>query len=347
MKEKSLISVLASLGIVLALLRPVAAGPEVHVYSHRHYQTDQELFDTFQQETGIEVKVVKANADQLIQRLELEGADSPADLLITADAGRLYRAKDKGLLQAVGSGVLSKAIPAALRDDEGYWFGLTRRARVIVYARDRVQPEELSTYEDLADPKWRGRVLVRSSQNIYNQSLLASLIAALGHDPAAAWAAGVVQNFARRPKGNDRDQVKAIAAGVGDVALVNTYYIGKLLDSKDAAEREVGGKVGVFFPNQPTDGRPGRGAHINISGAGVTAHAKNKAHAVRLLEFLVSVEAQKRFAEANYEYPVRPDVEPSALVRSWGDFSPESIDLELLGRNNAAAVRLFAAAGWR
>ncbi len=204
---------------------------EVTVYTHRHYESDQMLFDTFEKETGIKVNVVNANADELIQKIKMEGEQSPADVLITVDAGRLHRAKELDLLQPVTSEKLKSIIPEHLKDKDNFWFGLTKRGRVIVYAKDRVTPDELSTYEDLASDKWKGRILIRSSDNIYNQSLLASIIAHDGEAAAKEWAIGVVKNMARNPKGSDRDQVKAVVAGEGDIAVVNTYYLGKMLNS--------------------------------------------------------------------------------------------------------------------
>ena len=241
--------------------------------------------------------MVTASADELITRLENEGANSPADVLITVDAGRLHRAKAKGLLQPVRSELLETAVPASLRDPEGYWYGLTMRARVLVYDTSRVSPEELSTYEALAEPRWKGRILTRSSGNVYNQSLLASLVASLGEEAAEKWAAGVAANMARPPSGGDTDQIKAVAAGVGDVAISNTYYFGRLLASSDPEERRLAERLAVYFPNQED-----RGTHVNVSGAGVTVSSKNVENAIRLLEFLTSEEAQKVFAEANFEY---------------------------------------------
>lgn len=316
--------------------------PVVNVYSHRHYDTDQQLFDRFTAETGIAVNVVTASADELITRLESEGANSPADVLITVDAGRLHRAKEKGLLRAVESAVLSANVPAELRDPAGEWFGLTKRARVIVYAKDRVSPEELSTYEALAEEEWHGRVLTRSSENVYNQSLLASIVAASGEEAAAAWALGVAGNMARAPSGSDTDQVKAVAAGAGDVALVNTYYVARLMNSADAEERRVGEAVAVFFPNQDD-----RGTHVNVSGAGVTASAKHPENARLLLEFLVGDEAQRLFAEGNFEYPVKPDVAPPGTLAEWGEFRADTLNLAVLGELNTNAVMLFDRAGWR
>ncbi|MEL6672933.1 MAG: Fe(3+) ABC transporter substrate-binding protein [Bacteroidota bacterium] len=315
---------------------------EVNVYSHRHYDTDKELFKRFEDSTGIKVNVVKASADELIQKLEQEGENSIADVLVTVDAGRLFRAKDKGLLQAVSSEVLNQQVPASLRDPEGQWYSVTQRSRVIVYAKDRVDPAELSSYEDLADPKWKGKVLVRSSSNIYNQSLMASLIHHLGEEAALNWAKAVVGNMARDPKGNDRDQVKAIAAGLGDVALVNTYYIGRLLTSDNEAEKQAGEAIGVFYPNQAD-----RGAHMNSSGVGVTAHAPNKENAIRLIEFMTGPEAQDLYASSNFEFPVNPGVAASEMLQSWGEFQPDSLNLDVLGRLNNAAVKTFDQAGWQ
>eukprot|EP00768_Dysnectes_brevis_P008067 gnl/Dysnectes_brevis/7101_a11600_377.p1 GENE.gnl/Dysnectes_brevis/7101_a11600_377~~gnl/Dysnectes_brevis/7101_a11600_377.p1 ORF type:complete len:336 (+),score=-81.60 gnl/Dysnectes_brevis/7101_a11600_377:16-1023(+) len=319
-----------------------SATQEVNIYSHRHYDTDKQLYKMFEKNTGIKVNIVKAKANELINRLESEGKNSPADILITSDAGRLYLAQEKGLLQTINSKILNEAVPENLRQKNGYWFALTKRARVIVYNKDKVNPSELSTYEDLTSPKFKDKVLIRKASNIYNQSLLASMIAHDGEKNAKAWAKGMVNNFARTPKGSDRDQMKAVAANVGDVAVVNTYYVGKLLNSKKTSEVKVGEKMGVFFPNQND-----RGAHINISGAGVAKYSKNKDNAVKLLEFLVSPKAQGMFAEANYEYPVNKNVKPSALLESWGTFKEDTLDLEELGKNNAKAVKIFNEVNWK
>ena len=318
-----------------------ASTQEVNIYSHRHYQTDKQLYKVFEKQTGIKVNIVKAKANELIKRLELEGKNSPADILITADAGRLYLAQQKGLLQKTNSKILNETIPKNLRQKDGYWFGLTKRARVIAYNKDKVNPATLSTYEALTKPEFKGKVLIRKSSNIYNQSLLASIIANDGEVKAKQWAKGIVANMARTPKGSDRDQMKAVAAGLGDLAIVNTYYIGKLLNSKKRSEVAVGKKMAVFFPNQN-----GRGTHINISGAGITKYSKNKENAIKLLEFLVSPKAQSVFAKANYEYPVNPNVEPSPLLKSWGTFKEDTLPLETLGKNNAQAVKIFNEVKW-
>jgi len=315
---------------------------KVNIYSHRHYDTDQALYELFEEQTGISVNVIHGRTDELIERLSREGAESPADILMTIDAGRLVRAQSMGLLQPTTSVVLTTNVPDHLRDPAGHWFGLTQRARVIVYHPDRVSSEELSTYADLAHPKWKGRVLIRSSSNIYNQSLLASIIANEGKTAATAWAAGMVANFARTPRGNDRDQMKAIVAGEGDLAIVNTYYIGRLINSADEHERKVGAQVRVFFPDQEN-----RGSHVNISGAGITTGANNYEHAVKLIEFLTSAEVQERFSAATYEYPVNPAASLAPLLKSWGAFTPDDLSLNRLGELNAEAVRIFDHVGWR
>lgn len=319
-----------------------ADAGEVNVYTHRHYESDQALFRQFEEETGIKVNVVSASADELIQRLQMEGENSPADLLLTVDGGRLWRAREQGLLSPVQSAVLNKNIPAQFRDKEGNWFGLTYRARIIAYDTTKIQSSQLQTYEDLTKKEFRRQILVRSSDNLYNQSLLASIIANEGTEAARQWASGVVQNMARQPKGNDRDQIKAIAAGQGSIALVNTYYIGKMLGGDDAAEVVAAKTIKVLFPNQQ-----GRGTHINISGAGITRHAPNRKNAVRFLEYLSSKEAQQVFASANYEYPVNEEVEWAPLLKKWGTFKTDELNFEELGKYNAEAVTIFDKAGWK
>jgi iron(III) transport system substrate-binding protein len=314
----------------------------VNVYTHRHYEPDQNIFKMFEEKTGIKVKVINASADELIQKMKMEGKQSPADVLITVDAGRLGRAKDQGLLQSIESELLENSIPAHLQDVDNQWFGLTKRARIIAYAKDRVKPEELSTYEDLVNKKWKGKILVRSSSNIYNQSLMASIIANNGEEAAKNWAEGIVANMARSPKGSDRDQVKAVVAGEGDLAIVNSYYIGKMLNSPDAEEVKTAQQIGLFFPNQE-----GRGTHINVSGAGVAKYAPNKENAILFIEYLISEEAQQVFTDANYEYPIIESVEPVKDIKDWGDFKEDNLGLNKLGENNKKAVLIFDEAGWK
>ncbi|WP_051209969.1 Fe(3+) ABC transporter substrate-binding protein [Gelidibacter mesophilus] len=315
---------------------------EVNVYTHRHYKADDELFTKFTEETGIKVNIVNASADELIQRLETEGEDSNADILITVDAGRLYRAQSKDLLQPVTSEILEANIAPEFREKEGYWYGMTYRARIIAYAKDRVNPEDIKTYEDLTDPKWKGKIVIRSSENVYNQSLLASIILADGEEKAKEWAEGVVANMARNPKGSDRDQVKAVASGEADIAVVNTYYIGLLINDENEEERKAGESVGIIFPNQD-----GRGTHVNVSGIGVTKYAPNKENAIKLMEFLSEEEAQQTLANLNYEYPINSKATKAAILKSWGDFKADDVELYKLGENNSKAVMVFDEAGWK
>jgi iron(III) transport system substrate-binding protein len=312
------------------------------VYTERHYDTDQALYDQFTENTGISINLVRDEADKLITRLENEGEDTEADLLIIADAGRLGRAKALDLFQETSSDILDNQVPNEYRDSDLHWYGLTMRARVLVYHPERVLEEELSTYEDLADPKWNKRIVTRSSTNIYNQSLMASMIEILGEDQAKSWIDGLVQNFARDPQGNDRDQAKAVVAGVADIAIMNTYYIGKMLYSSDPNEVNVAQTVEVFFPNQETTG-----THVNVSGIGMTKHSKNQENALKLMEFLTSVEAQESYADANFEYPVNPMVEAHELLQSWGTFIKQDIELDLLHINSQKGSVMMDESGWK
>ncbi|MDR0441637.1 MAG: Fe(3+) ABC transporter substrate-binding protein [Candidatus Accumulibacter sp.] len=314
----------------------------VNLYSARHYESDKTLYALFEKETGIKVNVVSANAPELIERIKREGEATSADLFITVDGGVLSTAKNAGILQAISSPLALENVPAALRDRENQWIGLTTRARIIVYSKARVQPEQLSTYEDLASAKWKGKVVARPSSALYDQSLLASLIALNGEEKARDWVKGVAANFARPPKGNDRSQAKDIAAGLGDAALMNTYYIGQMLNAKDPEEVRAAKEVGLFFPNQETTG-----THINVSGVALTKYAKNRDNAIRFIEFLTSVPAQERLSGDNYEFPVNPKAKKHPLLESWGPFKTQSIDFSELGKHNALAIRLFAEGGWK
>ncbi len=340
--------------IVLAAA-PVFAGGSteesadvVHVYSHRHYDTDAALFREFEEMSGLKVEVVEAGADELIQRLQAEGSNTPADVLITVDAGRLYQAAESGLLQPLDSSVVTQRVPDHLRDPEDLWTALTMRARIVAYHRDRADTSILSTYEALGGPEFADAVAVRSSSNIYNISLLASLVEHLGVEEAEAWAEGMTRSFARPPQGNDRDQLRAVAAGEADYAIVNTYYLGRMLTSSESADREVASRIAVFFPNQPgVPGSDGRGAHINVSGAGITASADNVEGARQLIEFLLSREAQQKFAEANFEYPVVDGVSLAPEVAEWGDFVADDLNLEALGARAREASMIFDRVGWQ
>ncbi|MFU8786335.1 MAG: Fe(3+) ABC transporter substrate-binding protein [Candidatus Izemoplasmataceae bacterium] len=314
----------------------------VTVFSERHYDTDRDLYERFTELTGIQVNLVRDGADQLITKLQNEGEDSLADVLIIADAGRLHRAKDMGLLQSIESEIIESNVPENYRDIDSQWFGLTMRARVFVYHPDRVDVNDLSTYEALTEPQWQGRIVTRTSTNIYNQSLMASFIEIMGEEGARTFAQGLVANFARDPQGNDRDQAKAVVEGIADVAIMNTYYIGRMLHSEDPFEREVGETVRIFFPNQETTG-----THVNVSAAGVTKYAPNKENAIKLIEFLTSIEAQSAYASANFEYPVNPNVEPHDLLKSWGTFTPQDIPLTVLGTNAFKATTLMNEVGWK
>ncbi len=325
-----------------ALLGSSLPAAELNIYSHRHYKVDEEINKLFTEKTGIQVNMVNAEADQLIERLKSEGANSPADLLVTVDAGRLQRAKAAGLLQPLKSDVLEARTPKELRDAESYWYPYTLRARVIVYSKDRVQPGEISSYEDLADPKWKGRLLIRSSSSSYNQALIASLIAAHGEEKTKEWAKGIVANMARPPQGGDRDQIKGVASGLADVAVTNTYYLGMLLNSQDPKDAEAARQVVVLFPNQDQ-----RGTHANVGAAGLTRHAKNVEAAKQYLEFLVSPEIQKRIANESYEFPISLDLTLSPTHEAWGAFKIDYETFPKLGDHLDSATRLADEAGWK
>ncbi|WP_379920645.1 Fe(3+) ABC transporter substrate-binding protein [Erythrobacter sp. R86502] len=314
------------------------ATGEVNIYTSRHYDTDLALYEDFTRETGIKVNRIEADADALIERIAAEGEFSPADLFITVDAGRLWRAEEAGILAPVDSQVLAERIPANLRDPENRWFGLTTRARIIIYNKAKGAPEGLDTYADLADPALRGRVCMRSSSSVYNVALLASIIAHEGSDMAAAWAKGVTANFARAPQGNDMSNIEAVAAGECDVSLVNTYYLARF-DTPE--KRAILDKIGVIFPNQGTTG-----THVNLSGAGVVANAPNRENAVRFLEYLTSDKAQGFLANGNNEYPAANGVAPTSAVQALGRFRPDPLRAAEIGRNQARAVELFNAARW-
>lgn len=332
----------AALAFTLAVPPALWAADEVNLYSARKEDLIKPLLDRFTEQTGIRVNLVTGKADELLKRLQSEGINSPADLLLTVDAGNLHRAKEAGVTQAVGSEALAAAIPAAYRDPEGHWFGLSLRSRPILYVDGKVDPSELSTYEDLADPKWKGRICIRSSDNIYNQSMVASMIAADGVEAVEGWAKGLVANLARPPKGGDRDQISAAAAGQCDIAIANTYYLAAMLTGSDPADRAAAEKLRVFWPNQD-----GRGTHVNVSGAALTQSAKHRDPAVRLLEFLASDASQEWYAQTNGEYPVRPGIPLSATLAAWGDYKADDINLSRLGELNAEAVRLMDRAGWK
>jgi len=342
MKRNFISKLYITLAFGFSLLASIASAAEVNIYSARKEDLIKPILDQFTQKSGIEVNLITGKADALLQRLISEGKNSPADILITTDAGRLYRAKQANVLQTFTSDVLSHSIPEQYRDPEGYWYGLTLRARPIVYAVDRVNPEQLSSYQALTQPEWKNRICIRSSDNIYNQSLVASLLANLGEEITLFWAESLVKNFARPPQGGDRDQIKAVASGQCDLAVVNNYYLGKMLTSKDESEVAAAQKVKIFWPNQED-----RGTHVNISGAALTKSSKNLAQAIQLLEFLVSDEAQQWYAEKNLEYPIKPGIQAGEILRSWGEFKADNLSLHNLGEHNAEAVMIMDRAKWK
>jgi len=318
----------------------VFASNEVNVYSHRHYDTDKQLYKMFEEKTGIKVNVVNADANALIKRLESEGEKSPADVLITVDAGRLYQAKSKGLIQSIESKYLMEVVPENLRDKDNKWFALTKRVRAFVVPID--SNIEIKTYEDLIKPEYKKMIMVRSSNHVYNQSMLAAVIAHHGEEYALKWAKGVVKNMARRPRGNDRYQVKAVANGIGKIAIANTYYVGKMIGNKDIAESEAVKKVKIIFPKFENGG-----THINVSGAGVAKYSPNKENAIKFIEFLLSPEAQDLFANGNFEYPVSKGVKKNDVVSSWGTFEDDNISINTMGKYNINAVKIFDKSGWK
>ena len=328
--------------ISLILLSSCAEYDEVNVYSSRHYDTDVQLYDNFSEETGIRINLIEGTSDELIERIRNEGVNSPADVVITVDAGRLWRAKEAGVLQPYSSEYLSTVIRPELRDEEGYWVGLSERVRGIIYNRERVNPVDLKGYWELSESEWEGRICVRSSNNIYNQSLVASLIESFGEGAAEEWATGLVNNFARSPQGGVTDQIKAVAAGLCDVALANHYYLARLAQSTQEQDREVADKVGIYFPAAEFGG-----THVNISGAGIAANSPNRRNAVRFLEYLATEQAQLLFAVGNNEFPVLKSVEVPGVLGEFGEYESDAVNVTSYGRNNPEAIRLMDRAGWR
>ncbi|MCA0320153.1 MAG: Fe(3+) ABC transporter substrate-binding protein [Proteobacteria bacterium] len=320
-----------------------AQNGTLNIYSARHYNTDEALYGNFADLSGVKINRIDAEPDPLVERLKAEGDKSPCDIFLTTDAGRIERARQLGLLQPVVSDVLAAAVPAHLRDPDNTWFGFSKRARVIVYNKEKVPAAEApKTYEALADPKWKGKLLIRSSGHIYNQSLVGSLLAALGPEKTEAWARGVAANLARVPRGGDTDQIKGVAAGEAEIGVTNTYYLANLMRSKKAEDREVAAKVGVIFPDQA-----GRGTHVNISGGAVARHAPNRVAAVKFLEYLVSPPAQRYFAEGNSEYPVVAGVALSTELQALGPFKEDQLNARVFALNNAEALKIMDRAGWK
>lgn len=335
MKKKIILASLFGASLLMA-------SDVVNLYTSRHYDSDKLLYDAFTKQTGIKVNVVQDKADPLIKKLELEGKDTSADVFMTVGFGDLYKVKEKGLLQPIDSKTVNENIPEAFMDKDKNWIGLTYRARIFVYDPKKVKMEDLSTYEDLADPKWKGKVLTRSSTSSYNKHLIAFIVAKDGEEKATKWAKGLVENFGRAPKGNDRDQSKAILAGEGEIAIMNSYYMGRMSVSKDPVEQEVVKNLKIFFPNQ-NDG----GTHINLSGAGITKYSKNVENAKKFIEFLTTVDAQNVFAENNFEYPTNPNAKVADVVKSWGEFKPSTLDFYEISKNLQKAQEIADKVSWQ
>jgi iron(III) transport system substrate-binding protein len=345
--KKLLLGLVACAGLALtaacsetAETEAVPITGEVNIYSSRHYDTDLALYEDFTKATGIKVNRIEADADALIERIKSEGEFSPADLLITVDAGRLWRAEEAGVLGAVDSAVLKERIPAHLRHPQGLWFGLSTRARIIIYNKAAGSPEGLANYADLADPKFKGQICVRSSSNIYNISLLSSIIAHKGAAEAEKWTRGVVANFKQPPEGNDTAMIEAVAAGQCRISIVNTYYLARYAGG-DAKDKAIFDAVGVIFPDQD-----GVGTHVNVSGAGLVKTSPNRENAIKFLEYLTSESAQRYFADGNNEYPAAVGMKANSAVEQLGSFRADTLNAAEIGKGQAEAVRIFDRAGW-
>lgn len=337
--KRRLLGLLAAIG----LLPAAAEAQEVNLYSSRHYDSDRALYETFTKETGIRVRLIEGDADQLIERIRSEGANSPADVFITVDAARLARAAGAGILQPYRSAAVEKRIPTALRSKEGLWFAISQRARVIMYDKEKGAPQGLTRYEDLSGPAGAG-LCVRSSNHPYNISLVASILIADGPEKTEAWAKGVAANLARPPQGGDRDQFRAIPAGQCTLALANTYYLAAFGASQKPEDQALFKRIGVIFPNQ---GEGDRGTHVNISGAGLVRTAPNKESAARFLDFLTGDHAQAMLALGNMEYPAVPDAPLHPALEAMGRFRAEPVDADKTNANAPAALQLLQRAGWR
>ena len=323
-----------------------SVASEVNVYTSRHYDSDEKIYTDFKNLTGIKVNIISGKGKALMERLRLEGKNSPADLFITSDAGNLWKIQKDGMFKEILSEKIKKTVPKNFRGPNNEWVGIAKRSRVIFYSPERVTDLEIKniTYEDLSDPKWKGRLVVRSSGNIYNQSLVASLISNIGIERTEKWAKGIVKNFARKPQGNDRSQILAVANGEADIAIANTYYIGLMLsgekgvDQKNAAE-----KVSMIFPGQANGG-----THINISGVGILKNAPNPSNAEKLIEYLLTDKVQKHIIDNTYEYSIKSNVMPSKIIAKFGsNFKTDETYASEFGKFNAEAVRLMDRAGWR
>ncbi|KEJ95664.1 Fe(3+) ABC transporter substrate-binding protein [Pseudosulfitobacter pseudonitzschiae] len=331
-----------SLAFATLMALPAYADGELNLYSSRHYDTDERLYSDFTEATGITINRIEGNADELIARIQAEGQNSPADVLLTVDTSRLKRAKDAGVLQSVDSDILEKRIPGYLQDADNEWFGFSQRARIIFYDKTRV-PNPPQTYLDLADPAYKGQVCHRSSTAVYSQTLLAAMIENFGEEEAKAWAQGMVDNFARDPQGGDTDQLRGLVSGECDIAISNTYYFARALRTEvKGLEKDAIANIGWVFPAQNAEG-----AHMNLSGGGVAVHAPNRDNAVAFLEYLASDKAQEYFSAGNDEYPAVPGVGLSPSVAALGMFKPDDVDLSAVAENVPAAQKIFNEVGWK
>jgi iron(III) transport system substrate-binding protein len=331
-----------TLAFATLMALPAYADGELNLYSSRHYDTDERLYSDFTEATGITINRIEGNADELIARMQAEGQNSPADVLLTVDTSRLKRAKDAGVLQSVDNDVLENRIPGYLQDADNEWFGFSQRARIIFYDKDRVaNPPQ--TYLDLADPAYKGQVCHRSSTAVYSQTLLAAMIENFGEEEAKAWAQGIVDNFARDPQGGDTDQLRGLVSGECDIAISNTYYFARALRTEvKGLEKDAIANIGWVFPSQNAEG-----AHMNLSGGGVAVHAPNRDNAVAFLEYLASDKAQEYFSAGNDEYPAVPGVGLSPSVAALGMFKPDDVDLSAVAENVPAAQKIFNEVGWK
>jgi len=341
------LSVLAAGALLVAASSTLAREQVLNLYSARHYSTDQQLYDAFTKRTGVRIQRIEAGDEALLERLRNEGANSPADVVLLADAARLWKAQVEGLFQPVKSATLEKRIPETLRGrDDGAgseWFGFSMRARMIVYNKERVQPALVQNYEDLARPELKGKVCTRSGAHPYMLSLIGAISEHDGKQKTEEWAAGVVSNFARKPRGGDTDQIRAVASGECGVALTNSYYLARLMRSDKPEDRDAVAKIGAVWPNQAS-----YGTHVNVSGAGVARHAPHRADAVRFLEYLASDEAQRHFVDANNEWPVVPSVkEANPALEALGEFKADKLPVAAIGRAQVTATRIIDRVGWR
>lgn len=340
---KKLGACLVAIAAMTAAHTGIAQDKVLNLYSARHYNTDEALYNNFTKQTGIKINRIEAGEDALLQRIKAEGANSPADVFLTVDAGRLWIADQEGLFASINSKVLNDRIPAAYRLASGTWYGFSTRARVIIYDKTKVKPSDVASYEDLANPKWKGQVCTRSGSHVYMLSLLSSIIEHNGAAKAEEWAKGVNANLARQPKGGDTDQIKAVAAGECALGLTNTYYFARMLKSDKPEDRAVVERVGVIWPNTA-----GRGVHMNVSGGGMLKNAPNKENAIKFLEYLTSDQAQAYFANGNNEWPTAQTADfKNAELESLGKFKPDPINMIALGKNQRQAQEIVNRVGWK